>query len=127
MFCVREILPLNMKFSSSSILHVKGRGSIPRKFSNADSLLVLTAYLKERLIGLVLGDMSIEKATPNSNVRLLFDNSSHLHSDYLYFLYGLFKDYTLTPPRSTNRKPDNRTGKTYNSLIFKTRMLPCFN
>lgn len=35
--------------------------------------------------------------------------------------------YTLTPPKSTNRKPDKRTGKIYNSLIFKTRMLPCFN
>ena len=33
----------------------------------------------------------------------------------------------LSPPKSTNRKPDKRTGKFYNSLIFKTRMLPCFN
>ena len=33
----------------------------------------------------------------------------------------------LSPPKSTNRKPDKRTGKIYNSLIFKTRMLPCFN
>lgn len=71
--------------------------------------------------------MSIEKAKPNSNVRLRFDQSSPLHSEYLYFLYDLFKDYTLSPPKSTNRKPDKRTGKTYNSLIFKTRMLPCFN
>lgn len=35
--------------------------------------------------------------------------------------------YTLSPPKSTNRKPDSRTGNIYNSLIFKTRMLPCFN
>ena len=48
-------------------------------------------------------------------------------SEYIYFLYGLFKIYTLTPPKSTNRKPDIRTGKIYNSFIFKTRMLPCFN
>lgn len=52
--------------------------------------------------------MIIEKAKPisYSNVRLRFDQSSTLHSDYLYFLYDLFKDYTLTPPKSTNRKPD---------------------
>jgi len=31
------------------------------------------------------------------------------------------------PPKITNRKEDKRTGKVYNSLIFKTRMLPCFN
>ena len=33
----------------------------------------------------------------------------------------------MSPPKSTHRKPDKRTGKIYNSLIFKTRMLPCFN
>ena len=33
----------------------------------------------------------------------------------------------LSPPKSTHRKPDKRTGKIYNSLIFKTRILPCFN
>ena len=33
----------------------------------------------------------------------------------------------LSPPKTTHRKPDKRTGKIYNSLIFKTRMLPCFN
>lgn len=70
--------------------------------------------------------MSLEKSTNNSNIRLRFDQGI-IHSDYLYFLYELFKDYTLTPPKSTNRKPDKRTGKIYNSLIFKTRMLPCFN
>lgn len=70
--------------------------------------------------------MSLEKATNNSNIRLRFDQGI-IHSDYLYFLYELFKDYTLSPPKSTNRKPDKRTGKIYNSLIFKTRMLPCFN
>ena len=70
--------------------------------------------------------MSLEKATNNSNIRLRFDQSI-IHSNYLYFLYELFKDYTLTPPKSTNRKSDKCTGKIYNSLIFKTRMLPCFN
>lgn len=116
-----------MRTSSSAFLHVKGKGSIPRKCSNADSPLVLTDYLKDIFIELVLGDMSIEKATPYSNIRLRFDQSSTIHSEYLYFLYNLFKDYTLTPPKSTNRKPDKRTGKTYNSLILKTRILPCFN
>jgi hypothetical protein len=98
-----------------------------RKRINSDSPLIITDYLKQALIGLILGDVSLEKATSNSNVRLRFDQSSSIHSSYLYFLYNLFKDYTLTPPKSTNRKPDKRTGKIYNSLIFKTRMLPCNN
>lgn len=33
----------------------------------------------------------------------------------------------MSPPKSRNRKPDKCTGKIYYSLIFKTRMLPCFN
>jgi hypothetical protein len=79
--------------------------------------------LREREVG---RDLSLEKATENSNIRLRFDQG-RIHSDYLYSLYELFKDYTLSPPKSTNRKPDKRTGKIYNSIRFKTRMLPCFN
>ena len=99
----------------------------PRKRANSDNPLTLTDYHKQALIGLTLGDVSLEKATSNSNVRLRFDQSISIHSEYIYFLYELFKVYTLSPPKSTNRKPDKRTGKIYNSLIFKTRMLPCFN
>ena len=99
----------------------------PRKRLNSDNPLTLTDYHKQALIGLTLGDLSLEKATYNSNVRLRFVKSISIHSEYLYFLYELFKVYTLSPPKSTNRKPDKRTSKFYNSLIFKTRMLPCFN
>ena len=99
----------------------------PRKRANSDNPLTLTDYHKQALIGLTLGDVSLDKATGNSNVRLRFDQSISIHSEYIYFLYELFKVYTLSPPKSTNRKPDKRTGKIYNSLIFKTRMLPCFN
>ncbi len=99
----------------------------PRKRKNSNVDISLNKHQSEALIGLILGDVSIEKSTPNSNVRLRFDQSLNLHSDYLYFLYELFKEYTLTSPKATNRKPDQRTGKIYNSLNFKTRMLPCFN
>ena len=97
-----------------------------RKRTNSDNTLELNDYLREALIGLTLGDLSLEKATNNSNIRLRFDQGI-IHSDYLYFLYDLFKAYTLSYPNSTNRKPEKRTGNTYNSFIFKTRMLPCFN
>lgn len=80
---------------------------IPRKRANSDNTLLLTDYLKQALIGLTLGDVSLEKATSNSNIRLRFDQSISLHSEYIYFLYELFKVYTLSPPKSTNRKPDS--------------------
>lgn len=99
----------------------------PRQRTNRNSELTLTDYQKQAAIGLVLGDVSLEKATPNSNIRLRFDQSLALHALYIFFLYDLFKIFTLSPPKPTNRQPDKRTGKVYNSLIFKTRMLPCFN
>jgi hypothetical protein len=102
-------------------------GKKPRKRKNRNCSHVLSPYQKEALIGLTLGDISVEKQTPNSNVRLRFDKSKDKHSDYLYFLFDIFKFFTLTGPKSTNRKPDVRTGKTYNSLVFRTRSLPCFN
>lgn len=88
-----------------------------RKRANSQSNLILTDYLKEALIGLTLGDISLEKATKISHVRLRFDQGL-IHSNYLYFLYDIFKTYTLSPPKTTNRKPDKRTGKIYNSLNF---------
>ena len=60
-------------------------------------------------------------------MRLRFDQSISIHSEYIYFLYDLFKDFTLSPPKSTNRRTNERVKDAYNSLIFKTRMLPCFN
>jgi hypothetical protein len=43
------------------------------------------------------------------------------------FLYRLFEPFVGTAPRATQRKPDKRTGKTYDSLQFKTLAFPCFN
>jgi hypothetical protein len=98
----------------------------PRKRLNSENPLILTDYLKQALVGLALGDLHIAKQTPNSNVRLAFEQGM-IHSAYLLFLFDLFKEYVIIPPKSPNRKPDARTGKTYDSLAFKTRMLPCFN
>ena len=66
----------------------------PRKRANSDNPLTLTDYHKQALIGLTLGDVSLEKATSNSNVRLRFDQSISIHSEYIYFLYELLR-FTL--------------------------------
>ena len=78
-------------------------------------------------IGLILGDVHVSRSKPQHNTRLVFDQSKDKHSDYLNYLYDLFEPFVGTEPKSTNRKPDKRTGLTYDSLIFKTLALPCFN
>src|SRR5690606_11659296 len=87
----------------------------------------LSSFQKEALIGLLLGDVYIEKGKPSHNARLSFDQSLNKHSEYIMYLYSVFKDFVGTPPKTTNRKPDIRTGKIYNSLQFKTLRYPCFS
>ena len=87
----------------------------------------LSDFQKKALIGLLLGDVHIERAKPSHNARLCFDQSLNKHSEYIMYLYSIFKDFVGTPPKATNRKPDIRTGKIYNSLQFKTLRYPFFS
>jgi len=89
--------------------------------------MTLSDFLKEALIGLLLGDAHAQRSKPNHNVRLVFDQSEAEHSEYLKYLFTLFEPYVGTPPKTTDRTPDKRTGKVYNSLYFKTLAFPCFN
>ena len=73
----------------------------PRKRAKSVNPLTLTDYHKQALIGLTLGDVSLEKATNNSNVRLRFDQSISIHSEYIHFLYELFKVYCTLCLEST--------------------------
>jgi LAGLIDADG DNA endonuclease family len=86
----------------------------------------LSPELKQILIGNILGDLCLQKQTPNSNVRLLFEQGS-INQKYLLHLYLLFKNYCGTKPKITNRKLDSRTGKINSRIKFSTFALPCFN
>src|SRR3954468_17417309 len=95
----------------------------------------LSPFLKEALIGLILGYVYASRPKAHYNTRLIFDHSVRLpmplqgskekHSDYLNYLYSLFEPFVGTEPTSTNRKPNKRTGFKYDSLIFKTLAFPC--
>jgi hypothetical protein len=65
----------------------------------------LTAHQKQILIGLALGDLTIQKQTPQSDVRIKFEYTIH-SSEYVHHLYNLFKDRILTPPYTKERIPD---------------------
>ena len=54
----------------------------------------LDDFLKEVLIGNILGDIHMRRFSNTSNTRLIFRQGSK-NSDYLLHLYELFKKYTL--------------------------------
>ena len=67
---------------------------------------ILPLNLKEILIGLLLGDLYIQKFTKNGNTNLQFEQGL-VHKDYIFHLYDLFKDYCNAEPRISDRKPDS--------------------
>ena len=82
--------------------------------------------LQEILIGLLLGDVCAQKRSAKGNTNLYFEQGL-LHKDYLFHLFELFKSFSGSPPKISERKPDNRTGKIYTRVQFATLTLPCFN
>ena len=89
------------------------------------SLFTLSSDLKEILIGLILGDLFIEKQKACINVRLVFKQGV-VHTEYLQHLYELFGDFCGMVPKIPAQSPDKRTGKIYESIRFYTFSLPCF-
>lgn len=87
---------------------------------------VIPENLKSILIGLLLGDLFIEKQERRANVRLRFEQST-VHEDYLFHLYDLFQSFCTQAPKMYTRLPDKRTGNIYSRILFYTYSLPCFN
>ena len=115
-------LDLNI-YTSLSICLLNNRFKLNKEYKESYQL---TLEQKESLIGLILGDLSIEKGKHSLNARLRIKQSI-IHEDYLIFLYNLFKPLTNMQPKIQIRKPDSRTGKQYNSIRFATLAMPCLN
>jgi hypothetical protein len=79
-------LDLNI-YSSLSICLINNKFKLNKEYKESYQL---TLEQKESLIGLILGDLSIEKGKRSLNARLRFEQSIK-HKDYLIFLYNLFK------------------------------------
>lgn len=115
-------LDLNI-YTSLSICLINNKFKLNKEYKESYQL---TQEQKEYLIGLILGDLFIEKGKRSLNARLRFEQSI-IHKDYLMFLYDLFKPLTNMLPKIQIRKPDSRTGKQYNSIRFATLAMPCLN
>jgi hypothetical protein len=89
------------------------------------SQLKLEPYLKQVLIGNILGDVHMRRFSENANVRIIFRQGS-MNATYLMHLYNLFQEFVLIPP-SVSIVTDKKTGKVRSNLSFSTLSLPCFN
>lgn len=82
-------------------------------------------YLKQILIGNILGDVYRRRFSEKANVRIIF-RQGYINASYLLHLYNLFQEFVLTPP-SVSTVTDKNTGKIRYNLSFATLALPCFN
>lgn len=96
----------------------------PKRLTNLEkSQFTLSDELKQILVGLILGDLHMDKQP--INVRLMFKQGI-IHKDYLMHLYEIFSGYCSNRPKFTNAAPDKRTGVVYTGIWFNTYSLPCF-
>jgi hypothetical protein len=86
----------------------------------------LSEELKQNLVGLLLGDLNIQKRTKTGNAVLRFEQGIS-NKEYINHLFNLFENYCPSLPKITDRLPDKRTGKIYTRISFYTYSLPCFN
>ena len=87
----------------------------------------LIGVQKEVIIGLLLGDGSLEKRKSTHNARLRIDHSYPGQEAYVRHLYNIFKSLCGKEPTVIVRKPDKRNNKIYSNILFKTYNLPCLN
>ena len=108
------------RYFHSNTINLKSRlTNLERSKYNLDD------FLKQVLIGNILGDIHMRRFSNTSNTRLIFRQGSK-NSDYLLHLYELFKKYTLKGPSITTIV-NKETEKSRNNLSFATLALPCFN
>ena len=120
-----SILGLTKYFHSSASNSVK-------RISNAErSKFKLDSYLKQILIGNILGDVYMRRFSEKANVRLIFRQGS-TNASYLLHLYSIFQEFVKTPP-SISTGTDKNTGNIRYNLSFATlaptavATVPCFN
>ena len=87
--------------------------------------LVLPSFLREALIGIILGDGHLYRSSPTANTRLECSfKESYL--PYALYIYGLFIYYIGSLPNILNTKSSSGN-KLYGSIRLKTLSLPVFN
>ena len=114
-----SIYCLTKSFHSSTSNYVK-------RISNSErSKFKLDFYLKQILIGNILGDVYMRRFSEKANARIIFRQGS-INASYLLHLYNLYQEFVTTPP-AVSSITDKNTAKIRYNLSFATLALPCFN
>ena len=85
----------------------------------------LTPVQREVLVGILLGDASLRTDTKGRRYRLQISQSER-HKEYLFHLYEIYKNLTLSPPTQFSFDDPRSPGKTYVRWTFSTTQQPCF-
>ena len=108
------------RYFHSNTINLKSRlTNLERSKYNLDE------FLKQVLIGNILGDVYMRKYSEKANARVIFRQGS-VNTDYLMHLYDLFKDFVSVALSKTTIK-NQISGKSRYNLSFATLALPCFN
>lgn len=85
--------------------------------------LRLSSEQKEVLVGILLGDATLETQNNGRTYRVKIEHS-HIQNAYEEHLYSIFKDWVLTPPRL--REVKSPSGRVYRNIVFSTLSHPAF-
>jgi len=129
LFAIQEAIRLSpdLKLDKGkfNFFHSSSRAFKKRLTNLERSNFNLEPFLKQVLIGTLIGDAHMRKFSDKANARLVFRQGAK-NASYLFHLYDLFKEYVLTPPKLT-KVTDKKTGELRYNLNFASLALPCFN
>lgn len=122
-------LKLSFTESNSSLAKLKitkeYRSYNTRRLTNIQKgLFSVSPDLHSIMIGLVLGDLYIEKRSENARLKF---KQGLVNKEYAYHLFKLFSGYSNMDVPKHYEFFDKRTDKIYTSIVFNTFSLPCFN
>lgn len=78
-----------------------------KKIEEYKKELKLKSHQREILVGTILGDGHLETQNNRMTYRLKIEHSEK-QKKYVYWLYGYFKNWVLTPPQTRQRMVDGR-------------------
>jgi hypothetical protein len=91
-------------------------------------IIILSDYIAQALVGLILGDGHLQQRSATGNSRFIFAQTAVKHNDYYQTVFYLFKPYCTKDLKSYFKSwEDKKTKQIYESLSFATMALPCFN